>query len=76
LPLPSTLETEVRQELKTIAQTPPYKSVQIVHMGEKILDHCLGYETPYRETAERIRQFVCSNHTQNITGLIEETLRN
>ncbi|MCS5545328.1 MAG: hypothetical protein NZ867_00810, partial [SAR324 cluster bacterium] len=42
-PLPSTLETEVRQELKTIAQTPSYESVQIVHMEEKILDHCLGY---------------------------------
>ncbi len=37
------LETEVQQELKTIAQTPPYESVQIVHMEEKILNHCLGY---------------------------------
>ena len=44
-------------------------------MGEEILDHCLGYETPYQETAEWIRLFVCSNHTQNNHGLIEETLR-
>ena len=44
-------------------------------MGEKILDHCLDYETPHRETAELIIQFVCSNHMQNISGLIEETMR-
>lgn len=76
LPLPSSLETEVRQEFETIAQTPPYKSVQIVRMAEKILEHCRGYDTPYREVAEQVRQLVYSNHTLNIPALIEEVLGN
>ena len=76
LPLPSSLETEVRLEFETIAQTPPYKSVQIVSMAENILEHCRGYETPFREVAEQIRQLVYSNHTRKIPGLIEEALSN
>ena len=63
MPLPPTLEKEVRQELKTIAQTPPYESVQIVHKEDKILDHAWFSEAPYRETADRKRQIVCPYHT-------------
>jgi len=76
LPLPSALAAEIRKEFETIAETAPFKSVQIVQMAENILEHCRGYDTPFREVAEQVRQHVYSNHTRNIPGLIEEALSN
>ena len=76
LPLPSALAAEIRKEFETIAETAPFKSVQIVQMAENILEHCRGYDTPYREVAEQVRQHVYSNQTRNIPGLIEEALSN
>ena len=75
LPLPSGVEQQLRERFEKIAQTPPFKSAQLVSLAEEILRRCGEYDSPFREAAEQVRHLVYANRNRQIPALVHELLK-